>query len=203
MPLIDAKPDAVSVTYAKSLFELVRERGGRDLLQETLGELEDVMETARAIPAFSEFLSSRIINADRKAASLRAIFHGRIQQGTLAFLTVLTHNDRLRSLPGIVTAFDHLFQQTFGRIEVDVFTAAPLNDADKSALASRLQQRLGREPVVHTYVDATMLGGVRFQIGDWLLDASLSSQLRTLRERISANGLPQVRSGVDRIIEGQ
>ncbi len=201
MPLIESTPDSVSRVYAKSLFSLVESSSAREGLERTLAELEEILQLARSMPEFGEFVSSRVITAERKIASLRRMFEGRLEQSTLNFLLVLAGNDRLRMLPGIVAAYDELFQKAFGRVEVDVYTAAPIDESDKQALAERIRSQLNREPVIHSYVDPSMIGGVRIQIGDHLIDASVSSRLRRLTDQFDASGLPRVRSAIDTIID--
>lgn len=201
MPLIESTPDSVSRVYAKSLFSLVEHAAGREGLERTLAELEEILQLARSMPEFGEFISSRVITPDRKIASLRRIFEGRVEPSTLNFLLVLAGNDRLRMLPGILAAFDELFQKAFGRVEVDVYTASPIDEDDRRALAERIRSQLNREPVIHAYVDPTMIGGVRIQIGDHLIDASLSSRLRRLTDQLDTSGLPRVRSALDTIID--
>jgi F-type H+-transporting ATPase subunit delta len=201
MPLIESTPDSVSRVYAKSLFSLVEHASGREGLERTLAELEEILQLARSMPEFGEFISSRVITPDRKIASLRRIFEGRVEPSTLNFLLVLAGNDRLRMLPAIIAAFDELFQKAFGRVEVDVYTASPIDEDDRRALAERIRSQLNREPVIHAYVDPTMIGGVRIQIGDHLIDASLSSRLRRLTDQLDTSGLPRVRSALDTIID--
>ena len=45
-----------------------------------------------------------------------------------------------------------------------------------------------------------MIGGVRLQIGDQLIDASVSTALRKLRDQLATRGLPAVRAAAERII---
>lgn len=201
MPLIDAPPDALADTYARSLFELADQAGGRDTVESVLGELEDILELARSEPRFGEFLSSRTLPTAARAASLSRIFAGRIQDLTLRFLLLLNARGRLGYLIPIVAAFDALVQQRFGRVEVDVFTAEPVEPEQLRFLHRRLEQILGREPILHPYVDPTMLGGVRLRIGDRLIDASLATQLRRLRDRLASEGPAQVRLRASRIID--
>ena len=43
---------------------------------------------------------------------------------------------------------------------------------------------LGKEPVLHSYVEPAMLGGVKLRIGDQLIDGSVQTKLRRLSEAI-------------------
>ncbi|MFT3685858.1 MAG: ATP synthase F1 subunit delta [Phycisphaerales bacterium] len=198
MPLLESQPDAVANLYAQSLFDIVV-KGGEPAVQSTLDELEAVMDVARSDKQFNEFLASRIISPDQRSQSLDTMFKGKLSEHTVRFLQVLNGNSRMHVLPAVVAAFDSITHKKFGRIEVDVYTATPLSDSDKAALESQLQAKLGRAPVIHAYTDPSMLGGIRFQIGDKLIDASLGARLAKIREQISTNGLPGVRAAADRI----
>jgi hypothetical protein len=46
-----------------------------------------------------------------------------------------------------------------------------------------------------------MIGGLRLQIGDQLIDASIATRLRRLRDRLATSGSSEVRSRTDRIID--
>jgi F-type H+-transporting ATPase subunit delta len=201
MPLTDAQPDALSQVYARSLYEMADARGGRAAVEGALGELEDVLEIARASPEFSEFLASRVLPVAQRSASLEKIFKGRLNDLTLRFLQVLNEKGRLGHLPAIVAALDQLVQEKFGRIEVDIYTATPISPDELRAVRDRLQKTLGREPIVHPYTDNAMIGGVKLQIGDRLIDASLATQLRRLRDQLATNSTAEIRSRAERIID--
>lgn len=201
MPLIESQPDALANTYATSLFELALDTGGRELVEEILGELEDLLETARADARFNEFLASRLVAKKDRAKSLRAILSGKCQDLTLHFLLLLNDNERLARLPAIVAAFDALVQALFGRVEVDVFTAEPVGPEELATIRDRLGAALSKQVVVHPYTDASMIGGVKLRLGDRLIDGSIATQLRKFRERLSEHGSAELRARTGRIID--
>ncbi|MBX3386022.1 MAG: ATP synthase F1 subunit delta [Phycisphaeraceae bacterium] len=200
MPLIFSEPDALARTYAVSLFDLAQQAGGQSTAEQVAGELEDLLELARSDPAFSEFLSSRILSARNRERSLRNILSGRVHDLTLRFLLVLNEKDRLSHIAPISAAFDQLLQTSYGRVEVDLFTATPADTSEIESVRSRLREVLGKEPVVHAYTDPSMIGGLRLQIGDQLIDASIASSLRKLRERLTVDGAASVRARADRFL---
>ncbi len=201
MPLIDAQPDALARTYAQSLVELAEGEGGQEAIERTLGELEDILELAREEPLFGEFLSSRVLAKDARSASLDRIFQGKISDLTLRFLQVLNAKDRLNHLPAIVAAFDQIVQDRFGRIEVDVYTAEPVDGEELASMRAQLHEILGREVILHPYTDPEMIGGLRLRIGDNLIDGSVASQLRKLRDQLTRHGSAEVRARIDRILD--
>lgn len=201
MPLIDTQPGALAKTYARSLIELAMAQGGRDKVEAVLGELQDVIELATSNPKFNEFLASRVVASSDRAASLRTIFEGAVDPLTLNFLLVLNRKGRLGYIIPIVAALDGAVQAAFGRVEVDVFTASPLDGAGLASVRERLSGSLKRDVVVHPYVDGSMIGGVKFRIGDQLVDASVATRLRKLRDRLGTEGASALRERLDRMFE--
>lgn len=194
MPLIESQPDALAHTYARSLFELVDAKGGRAAVETILGQLEDILELARNDARFNEFLASRVVPSRKRSASLHQIFANRADPLVVNFLRVVNDKGRLSHLPAIVAAFDALAQVKFGRVEVDVFTAEPLTSEGLSAIKSKLASSLGKDIVLHPYTDASMIGGVKFRVGDQLVDASIATQLRHMRDKLDGQGAAHLRS---------
>ena len=202
MPLTESQPDALSNIYARSLYELAETSGGREAVEGATGELHDVMELSRADARFSEFLASRVLPVERRAGSIEKVFKGRLSDLVVRFLLVLNEKGRLSHLPAITASLDRMVQERFGRVEVDLYTAMPVEQRELADIKARLQKALGREPIVHAYTDESMLGGVKLQVGDRLIDGSLLTQLRRMRDTLSREGAAALRAHADRAIVG-
>jgi F-type H+-transporting ATPase subunit delta len=200
MPMLDSQSDALARIYAGALFDLAQEAGGQEEIESVGAQLQDVIELASADAKFSEFLTSQILGVKERGASLQRIFKGRVSDVFLNFLLVLNEKGRLGRLSTIATAYDETLQERFGRVEVDVFTASAISDAQAESISSRLHAILDREPVLHRYVDEAMLGGLRLRIGDQLVDASVATQLRRIGEQLASSGAAEIRNRVGRII---
>ncbi|HYE63497.1 MAG TPA: ATP synthase F1 subunit delta [Phycisphaerales bacterium] len=201
MPLIDSPPDATARVYARSLFDMANKHGGQAEIESTVAELEDILELARQDQKFSEFLSSPAIASTDRERALEKIFKGRVSDLTYKFLQVLNEKGRIGQLPSIAAAFDQESQEKFGRVEVDVYTVEPVGADLLRTMKDRLGQVMGKEVVLHPYTDANMIGGVKFQIGDQLIDASLATHLRKLKDQLDTEGGANIRAKISRIVE--
>lgn len=193
--------DALSLIYARSLYDLAEEAGGRDKIIEVSEELEQICELARSDRTLREFFASPIIDPSRRSESLRRIFNDRITDLTLRFLLVLNKKGRLAHLEAINSTFDHLLQEAFGQVEVDVFTPGPLGDEQANAIKSRIKKALSKEAVLHHYTEPAMLGGLKLRIGDQLIDGSVATKLKRLKHNLTISGPTKMRTRMDRIIE--
>ncbi len=192
--------DALAGVYARSLYELAEEAGGRDKILEVADEIEQVCELARGDHAFREFLSSPIVDRGRRADALRGIFRERVTDLVLRFMLVLNDRGRLGHLESIAGAYDHLVHEAFGRVEVDVFTPGTLDPEQVRSLEQRIGAALSKEPVVYTYTDPDMIGGLKLRIGDQLIDGSVAARLRRIRQSLLTSGSSAIRERFDRII---
>jgi F-type H+-transporting ATPase subunit delta len=193
--------DALANVYARSLYELAQTAGGEAKITEVLGELEQVCELLRSDRGFAEFMHSPVIDRKRRAGSLRTIFQNRVTDLTLRFLIVLNNKGRLGHLEAITAAFDHMVQEAFGRVEVDVFTPAPLGSEQMQALHDRIKKALGREPVLHGYAEPAMIGGIKLRIEDRMIDGSVSSRLRRMKRDLLTDGAAKLREKFSRFVD--
>jgi len=196
-----ANADALSHVYALSLFQLAEEAGGTDKIMEIADELEQICELIRSNNELAAFFASPVIDVERRSESLVAIFSDRLTDLVLRFLIVLNQKGRLGNLENISTAYDALVQESFGRVEVDVFTAQPMAAADLEGIKAQMASTLGKEPVLHPYVDKAMLGGIKLRIGDQLIDGSVSTRLRRIGEDLTKRGGSSVRETFERFLD--
>ncbi|GAA4074460.1 hypothetical protein GCM10023065_31590 [Microbacterium laevaniformans] len=67
--------------------------------------------------------------------------------------------------------------------------AGPLDAAQQERLAGALSTRYGADVTVNVVVDPEVLGGMRVEIGDDVIDGTVSSRINDLRQRLA--GLEQ------------
>ena len=198
---LDTPPDAVDRAYAKGLFELADEKGGRAMLEEFAGEFDELVDLLRANPQLEELIGSLIIPSKEKEESLRRIFEGRISRLILNLMLLLNIKERDGRFVRVAAAFDEMVQERFGKVEVDVYTRLPVPEDQLASLKDRLRAALDREPVIYAYTDETMLGGVRIRVGDKLVDASFNARLRAIHERLEESGLDSLREQIQKTFE--
>ena len=97
-----------------------------------------------------------------------------------ALLDLLAENDRIDYLPEIAEHFDELKADHQNVADVEVVSAAELNDAQRERLAGALRARLRRDVRLHCSVDPSLIGGAVVRSGDLLIDGSLVNKLQRL-----------------------
>ncbi|MDO5634276.1 MAG: F0F1 ATP synthase subunit delta [Micrococcus sp.] len=68
----------------------------------------------------------------------------------------------------------------------DVVVARDLSEEQRNRLSQGLNRAFGRELVLDVTVDPHVVGGIRVQVGDDVIDASMASRLNDLQRRMAA-----------------
>jgi F-type H+-transporting ATPase subunit delta len=61
----------------------------------------------------------------------------------------------------------------------------PLTDDQMNRLVGSLNRIYARKVSVHLEVDRSLVGGIRVQVGDEVIDGSVAGQLEALRRRMA------------------
>ena len=171
------------LSYARSLLELANERNQADAVGQEMAAIREVMQQN---PSFAAFLADPGIGATERTATLEKVFTGRASELVRNFLGVLNVKGRLGLLPSLAEAFANLLDEQKGKIEVDVTVAHKLSPDQLEQVRQRVGQALGKDAVVHQYVDEDIIGGLVLRVEDRLIDASVKYQLEAMRERLLA-----------------
>lgn len=182
----ELRTDSVSRVYAQALFELAAEAGQDQAMADEIDELGDLLA---AQPQLLPLLSTPAITAEQRRDIIDRIFKGNVSDTLYRFLQILAGKIRLAHLPAIVQAYVNLVTEQRGVVEVDIFVPAKLDDAQLQRIAGSIGESLGgKEVAPHQYVDESLIGGMKVRIGDQMIDASVASQLRTMRQQMVRRG---------------
>jgi len=170
-------------TYARSLLELAQERKIADDVGADLNGIAQVLE---ANPTFAAFLRDPGISKDERTRVINDVLKPRVNPLLANFLGVLNVHGRLGLLQPMAAAYQDLLDEAAGKIEVDVTTAQKLAPGELEQVRKKVGAALGKDPVMHQYVDESLIGGLLLRVEDKLIDASVRSQLESMRRKFLA-----------------
>ncbi|MFQ5828217.1 MAG: ATP synthase F1 subunit delta [Candidatus Methylomirabilia bacterium] len=173
---------ATAKRYARSLLVLAREGGTMEPVRQ---ELERVSEAIFAHRDLTNLLLRPWIGAEVKRAVVGEVAR-RLNTSKLVedFLRLLATRGRIDHLPDMIQVYRDLVDNALGRARATVRSAVGLTDQERQTLGAKLGRRIGKQVIVESEVDDTLLGGFVARIGSLVLDGSLDGQLAQLRERL-------------------
>ncbi|HRE51312.1 MAG TPA: ATP synthase F1 subunit delta [Flavitalea sp.] len=171
--------------YAKSLIDLAVER---NQLEEAHKDMVFLQALCKSNPDFVALLKSPVISADKKQAILKALTEGKVSEITAAFNALLIRKGRESILPQIAPAFIEQYRQLKGIQTVRLTTATPVSEELKKTIVDKVKAQMPSKNIELTaLVDEGLIGGFVLQIGDTLVDASISYDLNTIRKQFLNN----------------
>ncbi|HEU5062601.1 MAG TPA: ATP synthase F1 subunit delta [Solirubrobacterales bacterium] len=172
--------DAARV-YAEALFEVGRDKGKLDSLQQQLGQFADAVDRNRDLQVFlfSPYLSS----TEKKEGIERAISGA--EPELINFLELLVDKHRMTEVFRIRRELDELWKHENRRIDVTVTSAVELDSAVVEKIGQEVERQTGEKVDLSSRVDGDILGGIVLQVGNMVLDASIRSRLEKLRKSVA------------------
>ena len=172
--------DAARV-YAEALFEVGRDKGKLDSLQQQLGEFTDAVDRNRDLQVF--FFSPYLSSSEKGEGIERAISGA--EPDLLNFLKLLVDKQRMTEIFRIRREFDELWKHENRRIDVTVTSAVELDPAVVGQIGQEVERQTGEKVDLSSRVDGDILGGLVLQVGNMVLDASIRSRLEKLRKSVA------------------
>lgn len=169
--------EAVTIArpYAEAVFALADAGGALAKWSQTLAVMASVAEhpDVRAVTADPNLRSDQVY-------ALIAGACGDLVTEAQSLLRVLIENDRLAALPQIRDIYEELRNEREGVEDALIASARPLDEGQLAALVADLEKRFRRKIKPQVEVDANLIGGVRVQVGDEVIDGSVRGKLAAM-----------------------
>ncbi|MFF7857773.1 F0F1 ATP synthase subunit delta [Streptomyces sp. NPDC007904] len=130
-------------------------------------------------------LTNRSAGAPAKSELLRSLLGGRADAATERLVTRLVTAPRGRSLESGLESLSKLAADRRNRMVAVVTSAVPLSETQKLRLGTALAKLYGRQMHLNLDVDPAVLGGIRVQVGDEVINGSLADRLEDASRRLA------------------
>lgn len=162
--------------YAEALYRLASQKAA-------VTEWSRMLDGAAAV-ASDAAMSDAIANPKFTRANVEQIFLAvmdkELNEEGKNLIRLLLENGRLALLPVIAEQFEKLRAEQSGQIEADIASAFPLSDEQVKEMVGLLERRFARKVTAHVSVDPELIGGVKINAGDVVIDASVRGQLHNM-----------------------
>ncbi|HEX2752428.1 MAG TPA: ATP synthase F1 subunit delta [Alphaproteobacteria bacterium] len=166
--------------YAEAFIKAVRVGGAFDETAIAMEELSDILFDN---PKLKHLLQSKQHPQELKADVLKAIgkkanLGGRVE----GLVDAMASNGDLALLPDVTKAVLKITREEI--VIARVTTARPLEPAQEKNLQERLQDKFNKRVKMKIAEDPELLGGLKVQVGDTVIDSTLRGRLDRLRDQL-------------------
>jgi F-type H+-transporting ATPase subunit delta len=146
-------------------------------------ELFAFAQAVRSTPALRDALADPARSQEDKRRLIGNLLDGKALPATVA-LAGQSISGSHRTVAVALTEYQKVVADVQAQGVATVRVARPLSDADLDRLAAALSAQYGRPVHLNLLVDPTVLGGIRVEIGDDVIDGTVSSRLDEARRRL-------------------
>ncbi|MGD6743291.1 F0F1 ATP synthase subunit delta [Streptomyces sp. BH106] len=156
------------------------------------GELDDVEDElfrfGRIVSSNTELraaLTDKSASDSAKGELVKQLLDGRAKPTTERIVGRLVTAPRGRSLEAGLESLSKLAAERRERMVAVVTTAVPLSDAQKQRLGASLAKLYGRQMHLNLDVDPEVLGGIKVQVGDEVINGSIADRIEEAGRRMA------------------
>lgn len=158
------------------------ERNGQaDELDDELFRFGRIVDGEREL---HDRLTDRSVPVARRTELVRSLLDDKATQPTIRLVEQAIAG-RHRSLSVALEEFQKVAAERRDRMVATVRVARPLADDDRRRLAEALRRQYDRPVNLNVVVDEEVLGGLRVEIGDEVIDGTVASRLDDARRRLA------------------
>ncbi|HVS07774.1 MAG TPA: F0F1 ATP synthase subunit delta [Candidatus Dormibacteraeota bacterium] len=169
----------VARRYAAGIFQLAQEENGIDTWRAELAKLDELLQDDVLVAAFK----NPAVGV-RRRMDLAQLLKPELRPETENLLRLLVEHYRTREIHRIREEFERLADEASGIVHATVTTALELEEDDRRHYEQELARKLGRKVNVKFLSDPAIVGGAAIQIGDHLVDGTVRTQLKRLRQEL-------------------
>ena len=163
--------------YAQAVFIVADET---DQLTDTIQRMDILLNIYTSSPEFRLFLQSRRISPAEKMKILKKVFMDILSDLELELLNHLLEEGHIQLLVAVIKKFGFIAQSVKTSLKVSISTAEQINPEGLSDIVRNIEQKLGKKVDAEALVDPEILGGVKFRIGNTIVDGSIATRLQKL-----------------------
>jgi F-type H+-transporting ATPase subunit delta len=173
--------DLADVLERLSEIAIVRSAGAKgDQLTDELFELSGIID---GNPALRSALSDPARSVEDKSALLDTLFDDKALPATMT-LAKQSLAGTYRTMTAALATYRDVAANAQGEVVATVHVARPLGASDQERLAEVLGRQYATTVHLNVVVDPEVLGGVRVEIGDDVIDGTIASRLDDARRRL-------------------
>ncbi|RJP94069.1 MAG: F0F1 ATP synthase subunit delta [Desulfobacteraceae bacterium] len=176
------RSSAIARRYAQALILIGKEDGQAEIYREELNNLVGLMDRE---PVFEQSVSNPLYNAKSRRNVLQAVLKKlELSQIMNSFLLLLFDKGRIKFLRDVSSYYNILADELKGIIRANLISATELSSESFEQIRNSLSKLTGKQVLLDTKLDASLIGGVITKIGDLVLDGSIKTQLQNMRESL-------------------
>jgi len=148
----------------------------------------ELFEFGRAVTSDADLelaLGSKLGSTDQKRGLVERLLGGRASEQTVAIVRQLVTQPRGRRIGELIRFASTVVADESGSAVATVTVAAPLSATQLQRIETVLAGQYGQKVQLNQVIDRSVVGGIRIQLGDDVIDGSVATRLNDLKLQLA------------------
>ncbi|MFC1855158.1 ATP synthase F1 subunit delta [Thermodesulfobacteriota bacterium] len=184
-------------------FEVIKKKIKEETIESTINIAEDILKDKfkatdqdkvagmiaseiSEVKDIEAFLQTPISNALKKKVPVEIDSKTKVTEMTMSFIKVLVaaDDDKKKSVEDIKKAYESYLSDVTGTKKAQILSATDIDEAALSKITGSLKKAVGKDIEIEVVKDPSIIGGIVTKIGSLVFDASVKTQLESMRENL-------------------
>ena len=174
-----------SERYSRALFEVANEVKELDKIENDIKNFEKLLNSSLEIKNFLQDPTQNI-KTQNSAINLLADKLG-FSKNLKNFFLLLIEKRRIFFIKKIIETFLKLCSQKRGEVKASLISSKELSQTELDKISEDLSKLMGSTIRFNYKVDKELIGGLKLQLGSFMIDTSIKNKLKKYQQKMLEN----------------
>ena len=167
--------------YAKALYMLAQKEQSVNDIGSSIHQLHDCIQE---ISMLNHLLFSQQIDKDKKIKIIYSLFGDCCNNNVIDLLILLINDNDVSLFGGICKKYDYLRTSDSQEMNATITSSVTLSQDELDVIIDKMSTKTGKKVNLDVKVDSTLLGGIKLQTENMIIDNSLQYRLNKIKESL-------------------
>ena len=174
-----------SERYSRALFEVAKEEGELLKIEEDINKFDSLIKNSSDINNFLQNPTQSTENQNSLINLLSEKFN--FSKNLKNFFLLLIKKRRIFFVSKIINSFLKLCSKKRGEIKASLISSKELTKSELENISKDLSLSMGSTIKFNYKIDEELIGGLKLQLGSFMIDTSIKNKLKKFEQRMLEN----------------
>ena len=174
-----------SERYSRALFEVAKEAGDLEKIESDIKVFKSLLENSPEIKNFFSNPTQSINNQNNvnNLLSKKLSFSENLKN----FFSLLIEKRRIFFVSKILDSFLKLCSRKRGEVKASLISSKELSNSELESISKDLSSSMGSVIKFDYKIDKELIGGLKLQLGSFMIDTSIKNKLKKFKQQMIEN----------------
>ena len=174
-----------SERYSRALFEVSKEATDLEKIETDIKSFKSLLENSMEIKNFFSNPTQSINNQKNVIDLLSKKFN--FSKNLNNFFSLLIEKRRIFFVSKIIDSFLKLCSIKRGEVKASLISSKELSESELQSISRDLSSSMGSTVKLDYKIDKELIGGLKLQLGSFMIDTSIRNKLRKFEQQMIEN----------------